>query len=166
MTTSNQNNDQNLVTPAVLALLLILISAGAVWATQIRPAIAPVAAESVTIKRAPTSEAKTASTENQAAPAQSASGDQAAGQELFVGTCSACHGPTGEGIQGLGKPLTTSEFAAGQSDDQLVDFIKTGRDPSDPLNTTGVAMPPKGGNPALSDEDLYNIVAFLRSIHE
>lgn len=158
MTNSTQNNDQNLITPAVLALLLILVSAGAVWATQLRPAITPVTAESVTVN--------TASTGNQAAPAQSGSGDPAAGQDLFTATCAACHGPTGEGIQGLGKPLTTSEFTTGQSDDQLVDFIKAGRDPSDPLNTTGIGMPPKGGNPALSDEDLYDIVAFIRSIHE
>ena len=48
----------------------------------------------------------------------------------------------------------------------MVDFIKVGRDPSDPLNTTGVAMPPKGGNPALDEEDLYDIVAFIRVIQK
>jgi mono/diheme cytochrome c family protein len=156
MTNSNQTNDQNLFIPAVLALLLILIAAGAVWASQLRPAIAP----------APASDANTASTGNQAAPVQAVSGDATAGQQLFIGTCAACHGPGGEGIQGLGKPLTTSEFTPGLSDDQLVDFIKKGRDPSDPLNTTGIGMPSKGGNPALSDDDLHDIVAFIRSIHE
>jgi disulfide bond formation protein DsbB len=45
-------------------------------------------------------------------------------------------------------------------------FIKTGRPASDPLNTTGVDMPPKGGNPALSDQDLADIIAFIRSIHQ
>ncbi|HEX9926533.1 MAG TPA: cytochrome c [Anaerolineae bacterium] len=162
MTNSNQNNDQNLFTPAVLALLLILIAAGAVWATQLRPAIAPEPAEPVIVNTASTP----ASTENQAAPAQSTSGDAAAGQQLFTATCAACHGPGGEGVQGLGKALTTSEFTASQSDDQLVDFIKAGRDPGDPLNTTGIGMPPKGGNPALSDDDLDDIVAFIRSIQE
>lgn len=48
----------------------------------------------------------------------------------------------------------------------MVAFLKVGRDPSDPLNTTGVAMPPKGGNPALSDQDLLDIVAFVRTIHQ
>jgi mono/diheme cytochrome c family protein len=97
---------------------------------------------------------------------QASSGDPAAGQKLFTSTCSACHGPAGEGLPGLGKDMTTSEFIASNTDDELVDFIKVGRDPSDPLNTTGVAMPPKAGNPALSDEDLYNVVSYIRTIQK
>ena len=93
-------------------------------------------------------------------------GDAAAGAEKFAATCVACHGPGGEGVPGLGKNMTTSEFIAGKTDEELVEFIKVGRDPSDPLNTTGVAMPPKGGNPALTDEDLYNIVAHIRTLHK
>lgn len=93
-------------------------------------------------------------------------GDPAKGQELFVTSCSACHGPEGKGVPGLGKDMTGSEFIAGKSDTELLQFIKQGRDPSDPLNTTGVAMPPKGGNPSLGDEDLQNIVAYIRTIHQ
>ena len=93
------------------------------------------------------------------------SGDAEAGKEAFASTCSACHGPAGEGVPGLGKDMTSSEFIAEKSDAELVAFIKVGRDPSDPLNSTGVAMPPKGGNPALSDDDLQDIVAFIRTIH-
>jgi disulfide bond formation protein DsbB len=37
---------------------------------------------------------------------------------------------------------------------------------SDPLNTTGIAMPPKGGNPALTDGQIVDIVAYLRSIQK
>jgi mono/diheme cytochrome c family protein len=48
----------------------------------------------------------------------------------------------------------------------LVEFIKVGRDAGDPLNTTGVAMPPKGGNPAMSEQEVADIVAFVRSIHQ
>jgi len=99
-------------------------------------------------------------------PTPSPAGDATAGQEKFVATCSACHGPAGEGVEGLGKDMTTSEFIAGKTDTELVDFIKIGRDPSDPLNTTGVAMPPKGGNPALSESDLFDIVAYIRTIHK
>ena len=93
-------------------------------------------------------------------------GDPAKGQTLFTGTCSACHGPDATGIAGLGKDLTTSTFVAEQSDAQLVEFIKTGRTASDPLNTTGIDMPPRGGNPALTDQDIADIVSFLRSIHK
>lgn len=102
----------------------------------------------------------------QAEPAQAPAGDPAAGRELFIATCAACHGPAGQGVPGLGKDMTSSEFIAGLTDDELVEFIKIGRDPSDPLNTTGVAMPPKGGNPALSDQDLYNITAYIRSLQK
>lgn len=94
------------------------------------------------------------------------SGDAEAGKTMFTSTCTACHGPDAKGITGLGKDLTTSTWVAERSDEELVAFIKTGRPSSDPLNTTGIDMPPKGGNPALTDEDLTNIVAFLRSIHE
>lgn len=93
-------------------------------------------------------------------------GDAKAGQQTFAQTCAACHGPEGKGVPNLGKDMTSSEFIGSKTDKELLDFIKVGRDPSDPLNTTGVAMPPKGGNPALSDDDLINIIAFIRSIQK
>jgi mono/diheme cytochrome c family protein len=95
-----------------------------------------------------------------------AAGDAIKGKELFATSCSACHGPAGEGVQGLGKDMTTSDFVAGLSDAELLAFIKQGRPIGDSLNTTGVDMPPKGGNPALTDEQLTDIVAFMRSIHK
>jgi disulfide bond formation protein DsbB len=103
---------------------------------------------------------------NEALAAPSTQGDPLAGKEKFTATCSACHGPAGEGIPGLGKDMKTSQFIAGKTDQELVEFIKVGRDPSDPLNTTGVAMPPKGGNPALNDDDLYDIVSYIRTLRQ
>lgn len=97
-----------------------------------------------------------------AAPA----GDAAKGATHFTTTCSACHGADAKGMPGLGKDLTTSEWVKTQTDEQLVEFIKTGRPASDPLNTTGVDMPPKGGNPALTDADIVDIVAYVRSINQ
>jgi disulfide bond formation protein DsbB len=94
----------------------------------------------------------------------SGNGAPADGQALFTSNCSACHGPTGEGLPGLGKPLTTSEFVGSLSDEELLEFIKTGRPADDPLNTSGVFMPPKGGNPSLTDEQLQAIIASIRSI--
>jgi len=99
-------------------------------------------------------------------PSSSAEGDAVAGEPLFQGTCSACHGPDAKGIPALGKDLTTSEFAIQATDQELLDFIKVGRSVSDPENTTNVDMPPKGGNPALSDEDMLNIIAYLRTLEE
>ncbi len=91
-------------------------------------------------------------------------GSAANGQALFAVTCSVCHGPDAGGIPGLGKDLIGNTFVASLSDADLVAFITTGRPIEDPANTTGVAMPPKGGNPALSSSDLQDLVAFLRSI--
>jgi disulfide bond formation protein DsbB len=87
----------------------------------------------------------------------------AEGETLFA-SCVACHGPDAKGIAGLGKTLIESDFVNGSDDAELVAFLKVGRSTSDPANTTGVDMPPKGGNPALSDEDLGFIVAYIRSL--
>lgn len=95
---------------------------------------------------------------------ETAAGDPAAGEQLFSGTCLACHGPGGEGVEGLGKPLPPSEFVAGLSDDELVAFLQVGRPIDDPLNTTGIMMPPRGGNPSLTDADLRDLVAYIRSL--
>jgi disulfide bond formation protein DsbB len=103
-----------------------------------------------------------------AAPAEEAEvasrGDAANGETLYDTTCIACHGDGGIGVEGLGKPLTTSEFVAGMNDDEFHDFLLVGRPASDPANTTGVDMPPKGGNPALTDDDLYDIIAYIRTL--
>ncbi len=93
-------------------------------------------------------------------------GDPAKGEELYMSTCASCHGPDARGLPNLGKNLRTSEFVKGLSDEELLDFIKKGRPASDPANTTGVDMPPKGGNPALTDEDIMHIIAYIRSIEE
>ena len=91
-------------------------------------------------------------------------GDPVAGKEAYDKTCITCHGPDAKGMPNLGKDLTTSQFAKSKSDAELVDFIKIGRPASDPANTVGVDMPPRGGNPALTDQDLLNIVAFVRTL--
>ena len=86
------------------------------------------------------------------------------GQALFNVTCPACHGRDAKGVPGLGKDMTTSEFIASRSDAEMVEFIKRGRPVDDPLNTTGVMMPPKGANMALSDDDLLAVVQYMRSL--
>lgn len=89
----------------------------------------------------------------------------AAGEAHFQSTCSVCHGPDARGVEGLGKSIVGSEFVAGLSDAELVEFLKVGRPPSDPRNTTGIAMPPRGGNVNFTDADLLDIVAFIRSVN-
>lgn len=90
----------------------------------------------------------------------------ASGQKLFANSCVSCHGKDAHGMAGLGKNLVTSEFLAKLSDDDALAFVKKGRPTSDPLNTTKVDMPPKGGNPALSDDDILDILSYLRFLHK
>jgi disulfide bond formation protein DsbB len=91
-------------------------------------------------------------------------GDPTAGRQAFLATCVACHGQDAKGVTGLGKDLTTSEFLQAQTDEQMLAFLIAGRPASDPLNSTGVDMPPRGGNPVFTDADLKNIVAYLRTL--
>lgn len=100
-----------------------------------------------------------------AATEEVAAGDPVKGKEMFATTCAACHGPEGKGVQGLGKDMTSSTFISERTDAELLEFILQGRAPTDPLNTTGVLMPPKGGNPALTNEQLMDIIAFVRELH-
>lgn len=79
-------------------------------------------------------------------------------------TCAGCHGQDGTGITGLGKNLVKSDFVKSLSDTELNTLITTGRPSSDPLNTTGIDMPPKGGNPALNEEKINGLVAYIRSL--
>lgn len=93
-------------------------------------------------------------------------GDAGAGRTLYLRTCMSCHGASGEGLPGLGMPLRSSSFVADMDDAGLVRFVEKGRAKSDPLNTTGMVMLPKGGNPSLKGQDLMDIVAFLRVLQE
>jgi disulfide bond formation protein DsbB len=103
-----------------------------------------------------------------AAAASAAPGLDAAavsrGAEIYGSSCIACHGAGGVGVKGLGKDLVHSDFIRDKSDAQLVTFLKVGRDAGDPLNTTKIPMPPKGGNPALNDANLADLVAYMRSL--
>jgi len=100
------------------------------------------------------------------APTPQATLTVADGKALYMKTCPACHGPDARGLPGLGKDMTTSEFIPSKSDAELVEFIKKGRAIDDPLNTTGVPMPPMGANPTLTDPEILAIVGFIRLLND
>ncbi|HRJ49920.1 MAG: c-type cytochrome [Phycisphaeraceae bacterium] len=108
--------------------------------------------------------------EQAAAALEAAGGDAelaeyiASGDRIFHTACVACHGRGGTGIAGNGKALASNSFIQSLDDDALLDFIKKGRTPTDPKNTTGIQMPPKGGNPAMSDDDILDVIAYLRTL--
>ncbi|MFN3332999.1 MAG: disulfide oxidoreductase [Caldilinea sp.] len=86
----------------------------------------------------------------------------ARGEQLYLQSCAACHGMDGLGVTNLGNQLRNSEFLANNSDDEVLAIIRQGRELNDPLNTTGLVMPPSGGRPDLSDADILAIIQYMR----
>jgi len=84
------------------------------------------------------------------------------GADLFAGRCSACHAQDARGLEGLGANLRSSDVVASLSDDELLDYIKQGVEPTD----THAGMPPKGGWATLTDDHLRDIIAYIRSVSE
>lgn len=78
-------------------------------------------------------------------------GDPVAGGKLFASACAGCHG----------QDMAQNEFIAANTDRELVEFFKAGGVPGEPP-----VMPPRAGNPSLSDDKLHHIVAYLRSLQK
>lgn len=91
-------------------------------------------------------------------------GDADAGWERYIESCAACHGPEGNGMPNQGVSLRASRFLSDRTDAELFAFLKAGRLPTDPASVTRMLMPPKGGNAALTDAQLRDVVAYLRTI--
>lgn len=94
----------------------------------------------------------------------SAAGDPVRGLELYRGTCIVCHGEGGIGIEGLGKPWVGSDFIDSLTDAEMLAFLIEGRPADHPDNTTGIAMLPRGGNSSLTDDDLMDLIAYMRTL--
>lgn len=92
-------------------------------------------------------------------------GDPVRGLELYRGTCIVCHGEGGVGIENLGKPWVGSTFINERTDEEMVAFLLVGRPADHPENTTGIAMLPKGGNNALTEDDLLDLIAYMRTLN-
>ena len=86
------------------------------------------------------------------------------GQMLYGNTCLACHGNRGQGMPNQGVNLRTSKFIGQCTDEQLLSFLKKGREPNDPATLVGRLMPPSGGNGSLDETSLGDIVAYLRQL--
>lgn len=84
--------------------------------------------------------------------------DAAAGEEVYLATCAACHQTDGTGIAGSFPPLADNPNAL--DGEYVADAIRNGR--SGPIEVNGVqydsAMP---ALKSLSDSDIDDIIAFL-----
>jgi len=92
-------------------------------------------------------------------------GDAAQGKRIYLGTCAACHAPDGSGVKGQGQNLRDSSYLKDKTDAQALAFVKAGRQPFDPESKLHLAMPARGGNPALSDASLLDAIAYVREFH-
>jgi mono/diheme cytochrome c family protein len=92
------------------------------------------------------------------------------GHKKFMSAgCNGCHGGTGGG--GMGPPLTNQVWVYGKDDDTLFRLVALG---SDGLKKQGYSrkgsenvvgpMPPMG-NVVKSDDDLWKIIAWIRSVN-
>lgn len=91
--------------------------------------------------------------------ASSATPDKAHGEKLYNTTCVACHGNNGKGsIPGV-PDLRGQDSRLVQKDlEMLLHNVDAGyRSPGSML-----AMPPKGGNAKLSEQDLVDILNYMR----
>lgn len=84
-------------------------------------------------------------------------GDAKAGAAIFDQTCIACHGEDGKGVVPGAPDFTKKGGVLTKPHAVLQDHIKNGfSSPDSPLS-----MPPGGGNPALTDQDIKNVHAYL-----
>ena len=90
--------------------------------------------------------------------------DADAGRQLFAQNCASCHGKNGEGMLERGVNLRDSAFVHLNSDSKLLKFLHTGRRANDPGSILKIEMPPKGANPLLDDQQLGDLVDYLRQL--
>jgi disulfide bond formation protein DsbB len=171
----------------MVVLFLLMIARAPAQEAAVETAIAraftatPTATETPPPTNTPEPSPTSAPTDAAAAPAEGAMGGSEGGGLLtshitdpervsrgngtYRMVCASCHSPTGAGIPGLGLPLIGSEFVNTRSDNQLLQFIIEGRKVGDPANSTGVMMPARGGNPSLTDDDLVDVIHYIRSLN-
>lgn len=82
------------------------------------------------------------------------------GKKIYDGTCIACHGPDGKGaIPGTPNMNGKDSPLANNSEALLLQRIKNGYHDAH----SSIAMPAKGGNPNLTDEDLKAVLHYMKN---
>jgi cytochrome c5 len=80
------------------------------------------------------------------------------GQAVYEQACIACHGAGGEGALPGVPDLTGPTGPLSKPDGVLMDHMINGfQGPGSPM-----AMPPKGGNPSLTREDIEQVLRYMR----
>jgi disulfide bond formation protein DsbB len=143
------------VAPAVAVCAIAIIAAARHPLSLNAPVIVPVASVVAVSTPGPAADVSVAADKE---------ADPQAGMKLYGNSCAACHGDAGQGVENVGPALAATEFLGSRSDAQMIGFLQVGRTPADADSRMGRAMPARGGNPALTDRDLADIVAHLRTL--
>ena len=80
------------------------------------------------------------------------------GEEVYNQTCIACHGANGKGMVPGAPDFTKADGPLSQSDEVLLQHITEGfMSKGSPM-----AMPPKGGNSSLSEEEIQAVLQHMK----
>lgn len=88
-------------------------------------------------------------------------GNPKEGKKTYDDICSSCHGEDGT-TEVPGIPLFAEGERFGKTDAQLANSIKNGV--NNPDNPSGMSMPPYGGGPRLSDNEIADVVSYIRTL--
>ncbi|VAW75993.1 hypothetical protein MNBD_GAMMA12-2660 [hydrothermal vent metagenome] len=91
-----------------------------------------------------------------------ASNTKVSGKAIYFNTCVACHGAKGKGTVPGAPDFTSTNGPLAKNDKELVKNITDGFQSPGSL----MAMPAKGGNPALTREDIKAVLSFLRKTYK
>lgn len=80
------------------------------------------------------------------------------GKTLYAQYCLACHGAGGAGMMPGVPDLTGKAGVLAKPDALLLSSMLNGAQ----RPGAAVAMPPKGGNPALTEEDMKAVLTYIR----
>ena len=84
-------------------------------------------------------------------------GNVANGDKIFHETCVTCHGEDGHGVIPGAPDFTKKGGVLSKPHAVMIEHIKNGfQAPGNPM-----AMPPKGGNPDLTDQDIKDVHQYL-----
>lgn len=79
-------------------------------------------------------------------------------EDLYVQNCLVCHGDDGAGAMPGVSDLTDNRKWAELADQKLLEKLNNGISPKG----AAVSMPPKGGNPNLTDKELLGIIEYMK----
>lgn len=83
------------------------------------------------------------------------------GKKIYDQTCVVCHGQNGKGALPGVTDFTRKDGPLSKSYKVLFQHTKQGfQSPGSPM-----AMPPKGGNPNLTDKDLHQVLDYIRKTY-